>query len=187
MKKTPVTIAAMLFFATVALSQNNLVYADLMAKGLISYETYFAGPSVGFESILKNKTTIGVKTGLLFSSKGYDAAGFLLLKERLLVVQPEIKFYTKEAHQGFFWGVHASYHSYDQKLKDERDDTVTRAMATEIRNSFFGFGADLGFATAINDRLTFGISGSVDLLPSISIFEDGDIGIGLDARIGYRF
>lgn len=187
MKKTPVTIAAMLFFATVALSQHNLVYADLMAKGLLSFESYFAGPAVGFESVLKNKTTIGVKTGLLFSSKGYDLAGFQLLKERLLVVQPEIKFYTKEAHQGFFWGVHANYHHYDQKLKDERNGAVTNVVLTEIRNSFFGFGADLGFATAVNDRLTFGISGSVDFLPGISIYADGDLGAGLDARIGYRF
>jgi len=60
-------------------------------------------------------------------------------------------------------------------------------MATEIRNSFFGIGADLGFSTAINDRFTFGISGSVDLLPNVSVFEDGDLSIGLEARIGYRF
>lgn len=187
MKRTSVTVAAMLFFVTVALAQNNLVYADLMTKGLISFEAYFSGPAMGFESVLKNKTTIGVKTGLLFSSKGYDDAGFLLLKERLLVVQPEIKFYTKEAHKGFFFGVHANYHNYTQKFKDERNGTVTRAMATQIRNSFFGLGADLGFATAITDRFSFGISGSVDLLPNVAVFEEGDISVGLDARIGYRF
>lgn len=41
------------------MAQQNHIFAGLHAQALTTLETYFLGPSVAFESTLKNKTTIG--------------------------------------------------------------------------------------------------------------------------------
>ncbi len=187
MKKSIATIWIMLLLSVAAFTQSNFLYADVMTRGLTNYQSYFAGPALGFESVLKNKTTIGFKAGLLFADKAYDTPGRYRLRERLLVFQPEVKFYTNETFKGFYFGLHLNYQNYDQKLRDKRDDVTLRTVVTEISNGFFGAGIDLGFMTEINSRFSFGVGASADLLFDVSIFGEGELGIGLDARFGYRF
>lgn len=58
---------------------------------------------------------------------------------------------------------------------------------SEIRNAFFGFGVDLGFATAVSQRLTFGVGMTGDLFLNVTRFEEGDLGLGLGVHVGYKF
>lgn len=169
------------------MAQQNHISAGLHAQALTTLETYFLGPSVAFESTLKNKTTIGIKAGWYGSRSPYDIGGNFRHVERLLSIQPGIKFYSKEAHQGFYFGAHANYQAYDQFLKNNDTGNITRVPVSEIRNAFFGFGVDLGFTTAVSQRLTFGVGMTGDLFLNTTNFEEGDLGIGLGAHIGYKF
>lgn len=168
-------------------AQQNQISAGLHAQALTTLETYFAGPSVAFESALKNKTTIGLKASWYGSRSPYDINGNFRHVERLLSIQPGIKFYSREAYQGFYFGAHANYQAYDQYLKNNNSGDITRVPVSDIRNAFFGFGVDLGFTTSVGQRLTFGVGMTGDLFLNVTGFEEGDLGVGLGAHVGYKF
>ncbi len=154
---------------------------------LASSELNAVGPVIGFESILKNKTAIGLQAGLLFSNSAHDLPGRWRLLEQLLVFQPGIKWYSKEEFQGFYFGAHGNYNRYTHVLRENRTGEKAYNVVTDLSDSFIGFGVDLGFSTSVMERFVFGIGLSTDLYIDYTRSEYGALGLGLGARFGYRF
>ncbi len=189
MKNSSLSLLFFLCFATAAWSQNSIAYTGAAAMDLRTDETTGVGPMLGFESLLKKNTTIGVKSALLFSSTAYPRSvpGDWRLQETILVIQPGVKFYSKEPFRGFHFGIHGSYMVHNQKLEDRNSGTELSVNIKEINSSFFGAGIDFGFGTTVSNRIVFGIGAVGDLLLDVTPAEEGAISIGLEARVGYRF
>ncbi len=186
MKNTP------LILLLACLLGSNLIFAQksMVSVGpgtLTASELNAIGPVLDFESILKNKTAIGFSAGYLLSNSAHDRPGRWRLLERVLVLQPGIKWYSKDAFQGFYLGAHGSYNRYSHTLKESRTGEKVYDIVKDINDAFVGFGADAGFSTAVGERFVFGIGLTTDLYVNYSYYEEGSLGLGFNAHFGYRF
>lgn len=178
-----------LFSAAPALAQKNVLSLGVMAMDLRIEESSGLGPSLSFESQIKEKITIGVQAAMLYSntSLARTIPGDWTLRESVLLIQPTIKFYSKEAFKGFNIGIRGNYVNYDQVLLERNSGGETSVSMKDINPSFLGAGINLGFSTPIRGRLSFGISGNGDILFDVNSQEESTIAIGVEAKVGYRF
>ncbi len=190
MKKNAILLLfVLLSVAAVLPAQKNLLYTGAQAFTLNTEEVSGFGPAIGFESVLSNNTTIGVKAAALFSDKPFtrSIAGNWRLLENMFLIQPGFKFYSKEPFQGFHFGAHGAFMTYGSKLLEKNSGTRLSADVNELSNSSIGFGIDLGFSTMVNNRIVFGIEAYGDLLFGVTVNDEGALPLGLNARIGYKF
>lgn len=172
-----------------ALAQKNALYLGVMALDLRMEEVSGLGPVLAFESQIKEKVSIGVQAAMLYSSTSYARTipGDWSLRENMLLVQPTIKFYGKETFKGLNLGLRGSYLKYNQSLVEGNTGGETAVSIKDINPSLLGAGVNLGYATSILGRFNFGISANGDIFFDVNSQEDSTIGLGLEAKLGYRF
>jgi hypothetical protein len=172
-----------------AMAQKNALYLGVVGMDLRIGETSGLGPVLGFESQIREKATIGAQVALLYSNTNLvrTIPGDWNLKETILLVQPGIKFYTKEAFKGLNLGLRGNYLRYDQLLIERITGGETAVSIKDLNPSFLGAGLNLGYSTSVLGRFNFSISSNGDIFFDVNSRMESTISLGLDAKVGYRF
>lgn len=170
-------LATAMMYAFTLCAQQNLVKLGGVAQGFANHDREYAGITAGFESRISRHFTMGLDVDYFRSSEALSGQPEVLDVRNVWNVQPEFKFYLKEAFQGFYLGGHLGYNKFNYRYKLNGSNVEINANAGPA--SLVATGFTLGYSHTVYGRISMGLFAGGDYF-----FNPGRYGDGAKFRFG---
>ncbi len=178
MKKSKAILVIAPFFFTLCLSaQENLLKAGAVAQGFANHGREYTGLNLGFESRISRHFTFGLDIDYFHSREAVSSMPGVEDIRNVWNVQPEFKFYLREALQGFFLGGHLGYNKFNYRY--EQDGRAVELAGDTGPSSLVATGFTLGYRHTVIGRIKMGFFAGGDYF-----FNPGRYGDGAKFRFG---